>query len=66
MKKSRPTDGKPLVADLSGIVRDDDGLRCPLCGAKTKTLYVTARKLNRCAHCLGRAVKEEKAVYRAA
>lgn len=64
MKKSKkPEDGLPLVADLHGLERDGDALRCPLCGRKTKTLYVTARKLNRCADCLGRQIREKQATY---
>ena len=64
MKKSRkPEDGLPLLADLRGLERDGDALRCPLCGRKAKTLYVTSRKLNRCADCLGRRILEKQATY---
>jgi hypothetical protein len=41
----------PLVADLRGLEPRDGTVRCPGCGARAQTLYVTPRKLSRCAHC---------------
>lgn len=40
---------------LDGRIEKGVGtLRCPGCGQRTKTLYVTPRHLSRCAHCFGR------------
>ena len=67
MKKSRkPDDNLPLVADLRGLERDGKAFRCPNCGRRTPVLHVTPRKLNRCADCMGRLIREKSGVYRAA
>lgn len=46
------TGAVPLGADCTHLEPGGGTLRCPGCGRRVKTLYVSARALSRCGHCL--------------
>lgn len=41
----------PLGADCTGLEPTGGTLRCPGCGRRAKTLYVTPTRLSRCGDC---------------